>query len=206
MLHRGIRPAPTAPVTRPSCAPRRSGRRLWRRRHRADLVNTGPENTGTPDVSGFYTRLETDPAAICTPTNPPAGGTVILGTFTDTQPIKLYQNGTRITIAYVNTPQLPADTGRSTSQARHPGHPGLGDEGEPAQGRQFYVDLTGSAQLTASNGGTKYTGMGTTATPSMRARRALRSTRRAPGRSRSTSRRPVEARLAQRRRRAPRAR
>jgi hypothetical protein len=125
------------------------------------LVNTGPENTGTPDVSGFYTRVENDPAATCTPNTPPAGGTVILGTFTESQPIKLYQNGTRITLAYVNTPQLPADTGRVDVAGKITlGIQGLGMKENLRNGRQFYVDLSGSAQLTPSQGGTKYTGTG----------------------------------------------
>jgi len=125
------------------------------------LVNTGPENTGTPDVSGFYTRVETDPAASCTPTNPPTGGTVILSNFTDTQPIKLYQNGTRLTLAYVNTPQLPADTGRvDVSGKIILGIQGVGMKENLREGRQFYVDLSGSAQLTTANAGAKYTGTG----------------------------------------------
>jgi hypothetical protein len=125
------------------------------------LVNTGPENTGTPDVSGFYTRLETDPAAVCNPTAPPAGGTVILGTFSESQPIKLYQNGTRITLAYVNTPQLPADTGRVDATGKITlGIEGVGMKENLRSGRQFYVDLKGTAQLTTSNGGAKYTGTG----------------------------------------------
>lgn len=123
------------------------------------LVNTGPENTGTPDVSGFYTRVENDPAATCS-TAMPSGGTVILGTFTETQPIKLYQNGTRLTLAYVNTPQLPADTGRVDLTGKIIlGIQGMGmKENLRNGGRQFYVDLTGSAQLTKS--GIKYTGTG----------------------------------------------
>lgn len=125
------------------------------------LVNTGPENTGTPDVSGFYTRVESDPAAVCTPTTPPPGGTVILSTFTDSLPIKLYQNGTRVTLAYVNTPQLPADTGRVDVAGKITlGIQGLGMKENLRNGRQFYVDLSGSAQLTPSLGGTKYTGTG----------------------------------------------
>lgn len=125
------------------------------------LVNTGPENTGTPDVSGFYTRVEVDPAASCTPTAPPTGGTVILGDFTDSQPIKLYQNGTRLTLAYVNTPQLPADTGRVDLAGKIVlGIQGIGMKENLREGRQFYVDLTGSAQLTPSQSGTEYTGTG----------------------------------------------
>lgn len=125
------------------------------------LVNTGAENTGVPDVSGFYTRVETDPAATCTPTTPPDGGTMILGQFTESQAIKLYQNGTRITMAYVNTPQLPADTGRvDLSGKTYLGITGTGMKENLRSGRQFYVDMTGSSTLTPSQNGTKYTGTG----------------------------------------------
>jgi hypothetical protein len=124
------------------------------------LVNTGPENSGTPDVSGFYTRSEVDPAANCS-TAMPAGGTVILGSFSESQPIKLYQNGTVITLAYVNTPQLPADTGRVDLTGKIIlGIKGLGMKENLRGTRQFYVDLTGSATLTPSQSGAKYTGTG----------------------------------------------
>jgi len=125
------------------------------------LVNTGPENSGTPDVSGFYTRVDVAPPADCTPTTPPAGGTVILGNFTDTQPIKLYQNGTRLTLAYTATPQLPADTGRVDVAGKISlGVQSTGYKENLRSGRQFYVDLSGSMQLTSASTG-KYTGSGT---------------------------------------------
>ena len=124
------------------------------------LINTGPEQSGTPDVSGFYTRLETDPAATCS-TAMPAGGTVILGTFSESQPIKLYQNATLITLAYVNTPQLPADTGRVDLTGKIIlGIQGLGMKENLRGTRQFYVDLKGSATLAPSQNGAKYTGTG----------------------------------------------
>jgi hypothetical protein len=128
---------------------------------RPTLVNTGPENSGAPDVSGFYTRVDVAPPASCTPAAPPPGGTVILGNFTDTQPIKLYQNGTRLTLAYTATPQQPADTGRVTiGGAIALGLKSVGYKENLRSGRQFYVDLTGSMQLNSAGAG-KYTGSGT---------------------------------------------
>ena len=125
------------------------------------LVDTGPETSGTPVVGGFYTRVDVAPAANCTPVAPPAGGTVILGDFTDTQPIKLYQNGTRVTLAYVNTPQNPADTGRvDVSGNIQLAIEGTGFKENLRDGRQFYVDISGSMDLVPSQGGTKYTGSG----------------------------------------------
>jgi hypothetical protein len=125
------------------------------------LVNTGPENSGTPDVSGFYTRVDVAPPADCTPAAPPPGGTVILGNFNDTQPIKLYQNGTRLTLAYTATPQQPADTGRVDLDGKIAlGVQSIGYKENLRSGRQFYVDLTGSMQLTSPSAG-KYAGSGT---------------------------------------------
>jgi len=125
------------------------------------LVNTGPENSGTPDVSGFYSRVDVAPPDDCTPAAPPAGGTVILGNFTDTQPIKLYQNGTRLTLAYQATPQLPADTGRVDLGGKIAlGVQSVGYKENLRSGRQFYVDLTGAMQLTSQTAG-RYTGSGT---------------------------------------------
>src|SRR4051794_29551572 len=76
------------------------------------LVNTGPGNTGTPDVSGDYLRIDNAAAATCTPQDlPPGGGTVRLQAFVDSAPVRLYQNGTRIQLAYLNFPDQEADTG-----------------------------------------------------------------------------------------------
>jgi hypothetical protein len=125
------------------------------------LVNTGPENSGTPDVSGFYTRIDSAPPASCDPVTPPAGGTVILGDFNDTQPIVLYQNGDRLTLAYLATPQLRADTGRVALDGKIAlGVQSIGYQENLRAGRQFYVDLTGSMQLTSPSAG-KYIGSGT---------------------------------------------
>ena len=125
------------------------------------LVNTGPESSGTPDVSGYYSRTDDAPPASCDPVTPPPGGTVILGNFTDTQPIQLYQNGARLTLAYRNTPQLPADTGRVDVDGKITlGVQSVGYKENLREGRQFYVDLSGSMQLTSQNAG-EYTGSGT---------------------------------------------
>jgi hypothetical protein len=125
------------------------------------LVNTGPENSGAPDVSGFYTRTDVAPPTTCTPADPPPGGTVILGNFTDTQPIELYQNGVRLTLAYEATPQLPADTGHVDLGGKIAlGVRSVGYRENLRAGRQFYVDLTGSMQLASQSAG-QYTGVGT---------------------------------------------
>jgi hypothetical protein len=114
------------------------------------LVNTGPGSTGVPDVSGFYMRVNNGAASTCTPQNlPPGGGTVILEAYVDSQPVKLYQNGTRLTLAYVNYPQAPADTGTvDLSGKLSMGITGTGSKEALRGTRQFYVDLTGTFALT----------------------------------------------------------
>ena len=115
------------------------------------LVNTGPGNTGTPDVSGVYMRVDNAAASTCTPQNLPAGGgTVRLEAFVDSAPIRLYQNGTRIQLAYLNFPDQEADTGTVDLSGKVAmGIAGAGQKENLRSGaRQFYVDLKGTFNLT----------------------------------------------------------
>jgi hypothetical protein len=126
------------------------------------LVNTGPGTSGTPDVSGFYTRVNNAGASTCTQALPTPGGTVNLDPFTDTQPIRLYQNGNKITLAYLNLPDLAADTG--TVDVAGKISMGLEKAGSKenlrAGNRQFYVDLLGSFGLTRPDANSPYTANG----------------------------------------------
>jgi hypothetical protein len=127
------------------------------------LVNTGPGTTGTPDVSGYYTRVNNASASTCTPQNlPTPGGTVNLDPFTDTQPIRLYQNGTKLTLAYLKLPDLAADTGTVDLAGKIA--MGLEKSGSKenlrAGNRQFYVDLTGTFGLTRPDANSPYTATG----------------------------------------------
>jgi len=114
------------------------------------LVNTGPGTTGTPDVSGVYMRINNAAAATCTPQDLPAGGgTVRLYAFVDSAPVRLYQNGTRIQLAYLDFPDQEADTGRvDVSGKIAMGIVGTAQKENLRAGtRQFYVDLKGSFTL-----------------------------------------------------------
>ena len=126
------------------------------------LVNTGPGATGVPDVSGFYTRVNNAAASNCTPQSVPTGGNVNLDSFTDTQPIRLYQNGTKVTLAYTNLPDLAADTG--TVEVDGKINMGLSAKGTKenmrAGNRQFYVDITGTFGLTRPNATSPYNATG----------------------------------------------
>jgi len=126
------------------------------------LVNTGPGNTGVPDVSGFYMRVNNAAASTCDPEYPtPAGGTVKLAAFVDSQPIKLYQNGTKLTLAYTNFPQAPADSGVVDLAGKLTmGIAGTGSKENLRGTRQFYVDISGNFALTRPDPSSPFTGPG----------------------------------------------
>jgi hypothetical protein len=126
------------------------------------LVNTGPGTTGVPDVSGFYTRVNNAGASTCDPQDPtPAGGTVQLTAFVDSQPIKLYQNGTKLTLAYTNYPQAPADSGVVDLAGKLTmGIAGTGSKENLRGTRQFYVDISGNFALTRPDASSPFTGPG----------------------------------------------
>ena len=127
------------------------------------LVNTGPGNTGTPDVSGVYMRVDNAAAATCTPQDlPPGGGTVRLQAFLDSSSVRLYQNGTRIQLAYLNYPDQEADTGTvDVSGKIAMGIAGTAQKENLRAGtRQFYVDLKGSFTLTRADASAPYQATG----------------------------------------------
>ena len=127
------------------------------------LVNTGPGNTGTPDVSGVYLRVDNAAAATCTPQNLPAGGgTVRLFAFVDSAQVRLYQNGTRIQLAYLAFPDQEADTGTVDVTGKVAmGITGIGQKENLRAGtRQFYVDMKGTFNLTRPDAGAPYTAVG----------------------------------------------
>jgi hypothetical protein len=127
------------------------------------LVNTGPGNTGTPDVSGDYMRVDNAAASTCIPQNlPPGGGTVRLEAFVDSAPVRLYQNGTRIQLAYLNFPDQEADTGTVDLSGKIAmGISGNGQKENLRAGtRQFYVDMKGTFNLTRPDASSPFAATG----------------------------------------------
>jgi hypothetical protein len=127
------------------------------------LVNTGPGTTGTPDVSGVYMRVDNAAASTCTPQDlPPGGGTVRLQAFVDSAPVRLYQNGTRIQLAYLNFPDQEADTGTVDLSGKIAmGIAGTGQKENLRAGtRQFYVDMKGTFGLTRSDANSPFQATG----------------------------------------------
>jgi hypothetical protein len=126
------------------------------------LVNTGPGNTGAPDVSGLYMRTDNAAASTCTPQSlPPSGGTVQLEAFVDSAPIRLYQNGTRVTLAYLEFPDKPADTGSVDLAGKlSMAIVGTGSKENLRGTRQFYVDISGTFGLTRPDANSPFSATG----------------------------------------------
>jgi hypothetical protein len=127
------------------------------------LVNTGPGNTGVPDVSGDYTRIDNAASSTCTPQDlPPGGGTVRLQAFVDSSSVRLYQNGARIQLAYLNFPDQEADTGTVELSGKVAmGIVGTAQKENLRAGtRQFYVDMTGTFNLTRPDASSPFAATG----------------------------------------------
>lgn len=127
------------------------------------LVNTGPGTTGAPDVSGVYMRVDNAAASTCTPQDlPPGGGTVRLQAFVDSAPVRLYQNGTRIHLAYLNYPDQEADTGTVDLSGKVAmGIAGTAQKENLRAGtRQFYVDMKGTFGLTRTDANSPFQATG----------------------------------------------
>jgi hypothetical protein len=127
------------------------------------LVSTGPGSTGVPDVAGVYTRIDNAAPSTCTPQDLPAGGgTERLQAFVDSTDIRLYQNGTRIQLAYLSIPDEEADTGTADLSGKVAmGIAGTAQKENLRAGtRQFYVDMKGTFNLTRPDASSPFTATG----------------------------------------------
>ena len=121
-------------------------------------LGTGPAEF--PKVQGYFTRSESVAALTCTPT-PPAGGDIATGSYTLSEPVAFTQSGSKVSIVLMNYPTDPPDTG-TVDMA---GKVALGfklsmKEKNLREGRQFYVDVTGTFQLTRAADGNTLSGTG----------------------------------------------
>ena len=122
-------------------------------------LGTGPGEF--PKVQGYFTRNEQVAALTCTPQNPPAGGDIATGTYSLSEPVGFTQSGSKVSIVLLNYPSDPPDTGTVDMT----GKVTLGfklsmKENALRQGRQFYVDVTGSFVLNRSADGNQLSGTG----------------------------------------------
>ena len=122
-------------------------------------LGTGPGEF--PKVQGYFTRNEAVAALTCAPQQPPAGGDIATGSYSLSEPVGFTQSGSKVSIVLINYPSDPPDTGTVDMT----GKVTLGfklsmKENALRQGRQFYVDVTGSFVLNRAADGNSLTGTG----------------------------------------------
>src|SRR5688500_9715926 len=122
-------------------------------------LGTGPGEF--PKVQGYFTRNEAVAAVTCGPQQPPTGGDIATGSYSLSEPVGFTQSGSKVSIVLINYPSDPPDTGTVDMT----GKVTLGfklsmKENALRQGRQFYVDITGSFVLNRAPDGNKLTGTG----------------------------------------------
>lgn len=122
-------------------------------------LGTGPAEF--PKVQGYFTRSESVAAVTCTPTNPPAGGDIAMGAYSLNEPVAFTQSGSKVSIVLVNYPTNTPDTGTvdMTGKVRL-GFQFTRKETNLRQGRQFYVDVSGSFVLDRATDGNSLSGTG----------------------------------------------
>jgi hypothetical protein len=122
-------------------------------------LGTGPAEF--PKVQGYFTRNESVAALTCSPVNPPAGGDIAPGAYPLSEPVAFTQSGSKVSIVLINYPGDPPDTGTVDMSGKVTlGFKLSNKEKALREGRQFYVDITGSFALTRSADGTQLLGTG----------------------------------------------
>jgi hypothetical protein len=122
-------------------------------------LGTGPAEF--PKVQGYFTRNEAVGALTCAAPTPPVGGDIATGSYPLSEPVAFTQSGSKVSIVLLNYPTDPPDTGTVDMT----GKVALGfrlsmKEKNLRQGRQFYVDVTGSFILNRSADGEQMAGTG----------------------------------------------
>ncbi|MFL5620029.1 MAG: hypothetical protein ACJ79A_16740 [Gemmatimonadaceae bacterium] len=120
---------------------------------------TGPGSF--PDLVSRYSRVDNVAALSCTPQTPPAGGDVAFNSYQLYEPVRIDQSGSKVTLTWLENPNQAPDTGTVDMAGRVT----LGfklslKEAALRQGRQFYVDVTGTFVLNRSTDGAQLTGTG----------------------------------------------
>jgi hypothetical protein len=124
-----------------------------------DSDPTGPGEF--PDVQGSYQRSDVVGAVTCTPQTPPPGGDVQFDAYTLSEAVRITQSGSRVSHTYLSFPDDPPDTG-SVDMA---GKVKLAfsfstKENNTRDGRTFYLDVTGTFDLTRLDNGARLSGTG----------------------------------------------
>jgi hypothetical protein len=132
-----------------------------------DDGGTSPIDLGTgpgefPKVQGYFTRNESVATLTCSPQDPPSGGDIAFGSYQLSEPVAFTQSGSKVSIVLLNYPTNPPDTGTVDMSGKVTlGFQFTRKETALRQGRQFYVDVSGSFLLDRSADGNRLTGTGT---------------------------------------------
>ena len=123
-------------------------------------LGTGPGEF--PKVQGYFQRNESVAAVTCAPQAAPAGGDIAMGSYSLSEPVGFTQSGSKVSIVLLNYPNNPPDTGTVDMSGKVTlGFQFSRKEAALRQGRQFYVDVSGSFVLNRSTDGTRLSGTGT---------------------------------------------
>jgi hypothetical protein len=122
-------------------------------------LGTGPGEF--PKVQGYFQRNESVAAATCAPVSAPSGGDIAMGSYPLSEPVAFTQSGSKVSIVLVNYPNNTPDTGTVDMSGRVTlGFQFTRKETALREGRQFYVDVSGSFVLDRATDGTRLVGTG----------------------------------------------
>jgi hypothetical protein len=122
-------------------------------------LGTGPAEF--PKVQGYFTRNESVAALTCAPQPAPSGGDIATGSYQLSEPVAFTQSGSKVSIVLVNYPANTPDTGTVDMSGKVTlGFQFTRKETALREGRQFYVDVSGSFALDRATDGTRLSGTG----------------------------------------------
>src|SRR5215218_2701538 len=122
-------------------------------------LGTGPGEF--PKVQGYFQRNESVAAVTCAPQSAPSGGDIAMGSYTLSEPVGFTQSGSKVSIVLLNYPSNTPDTGTVDMTGKVTlGFQFSRKETALREGRQFYVDVSGSLVLDRSTDGTRLSGTG----------------------------------------------
>ena len=122
-------------------------------------LGTGPAEF--PKVQGYFTRNESVAAATCAPQDAPTGGDIAMGSYPLSEPVAFTQSGSKVSIVLINYPNNTPDTGTVDMTGKVTlGFQFTRKETALREGRQFYVDVSGTFVLDRATDGNRLSGTG----------------------------------------------
>lgn len=122
-------------------------------------LGTGPGEF--PKVQGYFTRNESVGAVTCAPQAAPSGGDIAMGSYQLSEPVGFTQSGSKVSIVLLNYPANTPDTGTVDMSGKVTlGFQFTRKEAALREGRQFYVDVSGTFALDRAPDGNTLSGTG----------------------------------------------